>query len=444
MVVTNLPSYVNEILRRLEDAGFEAYVVGGCVRDHLLSLMPTDYDITTSATPQEIKSVFSDTKTVDIGIAHGTVGLCLEDTVVEVTTFRIDGEYCDSRHPTEVSFTASLEEDLKRRDFTINAMAYSPRHGLVDLFGGATDLENKIIRCVGNPQKRFQEDALRIMRALRFASTLNFSIDKDTMNAAFLLRDGLLQVSSERITVELLKMLCGANIKRILLDATAVLAVIIPELLEIKNFDQRNPHHIFDVLEHTAVALENVEATPELRLAVLLHDMGKPRTFSLDEKGVGHFYGHAVVSVVLSKKIMGRLRLDNVTVERVLQLVKWHDHWIEPDKRAIKRVLNHLTPEGLNALLKVKRADNLAQHPDHRDRLSVYERIQKISGEIVAENECFSLKNLAVNGKDLIELGVTPGPRLGELLDILLNEVIEERTANEKDALLALAKRIKQ
>lgn len=443
MVATKLPSYINEILLRLENAGFEAYVVGGCVRDHLLSFAPTDYDVTTSAKPAEIKRVFQDFKTVDIGIAHGTVGLCFKDFVVEVTTFRIDGEYNDSRHPTDVRFTSSLEEDLKRRDFTINAIAFSKRTGLVDPFGGRKDLEKRIIRCVGDPYKRFGEDALRIMRALRFSSVLGFEIDDETEKAAKMLRRGLLDVSVERLAVELVKMLCGANIKKILLNEIDVLGTFLPELLKMKGFEQNNPHHIYDVLEHTAVALENIDPSPELRLAVLLHDIGKPHTFTMDQSGVGHFHGHAEVSVQLSKKILERLRLDKLTAERVLLLVQWHDYWIEPNKKSVKRILNRLTPEGLDALLKVKRADNLAQHPDYRDRLKVYEIIEKISEEIIAENECFTLKDLAVNGNDLIAFGVTPGPALGVLLTRLLDAVLDETVPNEKEALLALTEKIK-
>ena len=443
MVVTKLPSYVNEILHRLEESGFEAYVVGGCVRDHLLSLIPTDYDITTSATPPEIKAVFPEIKTVDIGIAHGTVGLCFENAIVEVTTFRIDGEYQDSRHPTEVVFTPSLEEDLKRRDFTVNAMAFSPSRGLVDLFGGVEDLKKRIIRCVGNPQMRFTEDALRIMRALRFASTLGFTIEEGTLNAARSLRTGLLQVASERITTELVKMLCGANIKQVLMETVGVLGAIIPELLPMENFDQRNPHHIYNVLEHTAVALENVEPTSELRLAVLFHDIGKPSTFTLDESGVGHFHGHAEASVDLTKAALQRFRLDKATFERVLQLVRWHDYWIEPNKKSVKRMLNRLTPEGLDALLKVKCADNIAQHPEHRDRLKVYEKIREISKEIITDEECFSLKDLAVNGKDLMGIGIPPGPHIGEVLNHLLDEVVEERIPNERKTLLDFASTLK-
>lgn len=436
MECTKLPSYVKEVLCRLEDAGFEAYVVGGCVRDDLLGLKPTDYDIATSATPIETKSVFPLERTIDIGMKHGTVGVVFPQGVVEITTFRLDGTYSDARHPQDVSFVASLEEDLKRRDFTINAMAYSPRRGLIDLHGGEKDLQNKTIRCVGDPQKRFSEDALRIIRAIRFASTLGFQLDDSTKKAALDLRDRLKYVARERVSVEFVKMLCGKNVKRVLLDMIDVVGTFIPQVLDMKGFAQKNPHHIYDVLEHTAVVVENVPSICELRLAAFLHDIGKPSTFTLDATGVGHFYGHAKKSIEIATEVLSLLRIERNVMSRTLLLIEWHDRWIEPKKSSIKRAMSKLTPEPFFALLDLKRADNLAQHPDFRDRLLVYDQIQSIAEEIMNEKQCFSLKDLAINGDDLIRLGVSPGKEIGEILNILLEDVIEERVANVHDVLL--------
>lgn len=439
---TRLPIYVSKALECLEHAGHEAYVVGGCVRDTLLGVVPTDFDITTSATPDEIKAVFASERTIDFGIKHGTVGIVFAEGTVEITTFRLDGEYRDARHPSCVSFTTSLEEDLMRRDFTINAMAYSPKRGLVDPFGGQADLRRRLIRCVGNPQKRFSEDALRIMRALRFSSALGFEIEEETKTAAIEMRGGLKSIANERISAEFLKTLCGKNVRPVIMEMIDVIGTFIPDALCMKGFSQRNPHHIYDVLEHTAVALENIEPNPEYRLAVFLHDIGKPKTFSLDSNGVGHFKGHAKESHKIATEVLARLRLERSLVTRVLLLVEWHDLWIEPQKKCVKRVLTRLTPDGLKALLAVKRADNLAQHPDYHNRLSVYDQIEKIAEEIIEEDACFMLKDLAINGDDLLSLGFSPGRRIGEALTLLLDGVIEERFANEREVLLEEAKKL--
>ena len=443
MGITKLPRYVSEGLCRLENAGYEAYVVGGCVRDSLLCLEPTDFDITTSANPEEIKTVFATERTIDFGMKHGTVSVVFEEGILEITTFRLDGDYLDARHPSQVTFTRSLEEDLKRRDFTINAMAYSPKHGLVDLFGGQDDVKQKVIRCVGEPQKRFNEDALRIMRALRFASVLGFNIEPETKNAALELRHGLKRIASERIFSEFIKMLCGKHIRSVLLEMVDVIGVFVPEILDAKGFSQQNPHHLYDVLEHTAVALEQVDATPTCRLAMFFHDIGKPFVFSLDEKSVGHFHGHAKKSCEIAKNTLSFLRAENALTDFVLQLVEWHDVWIEPQKKSVKRVLARLTPEGFDALLSIKKADNLAQHPDCRNRLRVYEELKNIAEEIIAEESCFRLKDLAIDGNDLIAIGFTRGKKLGETLNYLLDGVIDERLLNEREALLTEALKMK-
>ena len=316
-----LPKEVKNAIGRLEAAGYEAFAVGGCVRDSLLGNEPGDYDLTTAAKPEETKRVFQGEKIVETGIKHGTVTVILGETPLEITTFRVESEYRDNRRPERVEFTKSIEEDLARRDFTMNALAYSESRGIVDPFGGEADIKAGIIRAVGDPEKRFREDALRIMRALRFASALGFEIEPETEKALLENRALLLNVSAERLSEELLKLLCGQNVRRVLMKYTDVLGVILPELLPMKGFSQQNPHHVYDVLEHSAAAAEKVPPRPALRLGALLHDVGKPRCFTIDENGVGHFYGHAEISAQMAEEILGRLRLDSAAKKEVVSLV---------------------------------------------------------------------------------------------------------------------------
>lgn len=430
-----LPEQVSFALNELTNAGFEAYIVGGSVRDALMGEVPCDYDITTSATPEETKAVFLKEKVIETGLKHGTVTVIIKGMPLEITTFRIDADYSDNRHPDKVQFTRTLKEDLARRDFTVNALAFSEKTGLVDCFSGKTDLENKIIRCVGDADKRFNEDALRIMRALRFSAVLGFEIEKETKKAIHKNKELLKKVSSERIAAELLKLICGKDAKNIILNYAEVLCVVLPEISDMIGFDQRNPHHIYDVLTHSAVAVENIPPLPHLRLAALLHDCGKPATFTVDDAGVGHFYGHAEISHIKAEAALNRLKLDNATKNRVLTLIKYHDVQILPTEKSVKRALNKLSPEVFFDLLELKKADNLAQSPEYRERLAICNELKNQAEKILSQKQCFSLKDLAVNGSDLINLGFKPGKRLGDALDGLLNAVIEDEVKNEKAAL---------
>ncbi|MBQ3107173.1 MAG: HD domain-containing protein, partial [Firmicutes bacterium] len=370
---------------------------------------------------------------------------------LEITTFRKETGYADHRHPDAVIFTDSLEEDLARRDFTINAMAMRPA-GTVpidaegcdtldfrDPFGGMADLEDRVIRCVGDPARRFSEDALRILRALRFASVLGFTIEPATRKALFDARQQLRYVSAERIAEELLKLLCGRSAESVLLEYADVLGSVLPELLPLKGFDQKTPHHIYDVLTHTAKVVSGVPAEPVQRLAALCHDWGKPHTFTLDENGRGHFYGHPKHSVLLAEEAFSRLKLSNEIRETALSLIRFHDIWIDDTPRAVKRWLNKIGPALFFPLLELKKADNRAQSPASQGRLAHYDALEERARTILAEGQCFALKDLAVTGKDLIVLGMEPGPQLGKALYTLLELVMEETLPNQRDALLSYA-----
>ena len=436
-----LPEPVLAALARLEDAGWSAYAVGGCVRDLLRGTEPGDYDIATDAPPEETERVFAAERVIETGLKHGTVTVLLSGMPLEITTFRVDGTYSDSRRPDAVRFTSSLREDLARRDFTVNAIAFHPAEGIIDPFSGREDLAARMIRCVGDPDARLREDALRILRALRFAAVLGYEIEPATDAALRRNRDLLVKISAERVQIELCKLICGVNARRILMDYPDVLGVVLPEFLPMRGFDQHNVHHIYDVLQHTAVTVEHAPATPALRLAALLHDIGKPDCFTLDEAGVGHFYGHPERSAEIADAILRRLRFDNATRERVVTLVRWHDRPIVQTERAVRRALNQLGPEVFFELLALKRADNLAQSPDYRGRQAEYDALERIAREILERRECFSLRDLAVKGDDLAALGFPKTKRLGETLRYLLDAVIDGEAPNEKDALLALAKK---
>ena len=434
-----LPDYVNTALSRLESAGFEAYAVGGCVRDRLMGRAPTDYDVTTSALPQETAAVFAGERVVETGMKHGTVTVLLDGHPLEITTFRIDGAYSDARHPDAVTFTRSLRADLARRDFTVNAMAYSARTGLVDPFGGEADVRAKILRCVGDPAARFREDALRILRCVRFSSVLGFAIDPATAAAARASRALLRTISAERVAGELKKLVCGADVRRVVLAETDILGAVLPEILPMRFFDQRNKHHVFDVLEHCAAACEAVPPEPVLRLAALLHDVGKPDCFFTDEDGVGHFYGHAERGAEITDAILRRLRLDNESRERITLLVRRHDMRIDPEKRSVLRCLRRFGAEFFFQLLEIKRADTLAHAPGPKmdERLQRYAELKALARDAIAEEACFSLRSLAVNGRDLLDAGFAPGPAVGQALETLLDAVTDGRVPNEKAALLA-------
>ena len=427
------------LLEQLNHNGYEAFVVGGCVRDMLMGILPHDYDITTSATPDEVKSVFSSYHVIETGLKHGTVTVMANGEPVEITTYRIESTYSDSRHPDGVIFTRSLIEDLARRDFTVNAIAYNPTVGIIDPFDGQKDIQKKLLRCVGTPSERFSEDALRILRLLRFASVLGFEIETETADAAFSLKEKLVCVSAERVQMELCKLLCGKGAGKILTEYCEILSAVIPELLPMKDFDQKNPHHVYDILTHTAKAVDAVPTEKTIRLAALFHDIGKPSVFSLDTGGVGHFYNHASVGYQMTEEILNRLKFDNATKNTVVRLVKWHDIQIEANEKSVKRALGKMTPEFFFMLIALKRADNLAQNPLYSDRQAYYDQLEALAKEILARQDCFSMKDLAVNGCDLMAIGIPSGKTMGLILKRLLDEVINEQLPNEKDLLLQRA-----
>lgn len=430
-----LPPQVLDALDRLHQAGYEAWIVGGCVRDLLLGRVPTDYDITTSALPPQTKEVFRDRRVVETGIRHGTVTLLEEGMPLEITTYRVDGTYSDARHPDGVTFTTSLREDAARRDFTVNAMAYAPGLGLRDDFGGQEDLARQLIRAVGDPDRRFQEDALRVLRAIRFASVLDFALEEETAAAARRQAAGLQKVSAERVFQELSKLLCGPKAGQVLLAYPDILGQVIPELLPMVGFDHRNCHHCYDVYTHTAVAVDHVPPQLPLRLAMLLHDIGKPDTFSLGEDGQGHFYGHPRRSVELAEGILLRLRAPKKLREQVLTLVRYHDAQIEEDPARLRRWLHKLGPEGFFALLAIQRGDAAGQAPAYCTRIERADRLESQARALLAQMPCLTLADLAVNGHDLLQLGYR-GPALGRALQRLLEEVLAGRLVNEKAALL--------
>ena len=438
-----LPEDVAALLAMLRDAGFPAYTVGGCVRDALLGITPHDWDICTSALPDQMQQVFKDLHTVETGLKHGTLTVVVNHVPYEITTFRVDGEYTDHRHPDSVSFVDNIAEDLSRRDFTVNAMAWSPDSGLVDLFGGREDLAAGVIRCVGDPALRFDEDALRILRALRFASVYDFSIDPATDAAARKLAPSLHGVAGERIREELLKLLCGKGVGRILRAYPDVLSEIIPEIRPMIGYDQQNHHHSYDLWEHTVRAVENVPAEADFRLAMLLHDTGKPIVRTTDEHGEGHYKGHQAVSAEIAERAADALRLDNATRDRVILMVRYHDIPLRTETGEINlnrsfllRKLNRFGEKDLRALIRIHRADRIAtgySSPEREDR-RMKERLDALDA-LLAEQPCFTLKDLAVNGRDLQAEGLR-GKEIGETLQRLLEAVMDGTLENTRDVLL--------
>lgn len=431
-----LPEKVNIVITALQSAGFEAYAVGGCVRDSILGREPEDWDITTSAMPEETKALFE--KTFDTGIAHGTVTVLLDREAFEVTTYRIDGKYEDSRHPKEVIFTRSLKEDLLRRDFTINAMAYNEKDGLVDIFGGLKDLKEGIIRCVGDATARFSEDALRILRGVRFAAQLGFSIDRETEAGMRELAPTLKKISAERIQAELVKMLTSKR-PGLLREAYAlgITGQFLPEFGRLMETEQETPHHMYNVGEHTIHAVENVRPDKILRLTMLLHDMGKPAYKTIDESGTAHFKKHALESEIIAKRILRRLKFDNDTLNKVTRLVRFHDYRMPAAAKSVRRAMNKIGEDIFPYYLEVRRADVLAQSMYQREeKLKNLDEIETLYQEIVEKGQCVSLKDLAVTGKDLIGAGMEPGREIGEKLNELLGLVIEDPSLNTKKELL--------
>lgn len=437
-----LPEKVRQLIARLEMAGFEAYAVGGCVRDSLLGRTPDDWDVTTSAKPQQVKELFR--HTIDTGIQHGTVTVMLEREGFEVTTYRIDGVYEDSRHPKEVVYTANLVEDLKRRDFTINAFAYNGQSGIVDVFGGMEDLRQKRIRCVGEAAERFGEDALRMLRAVRFSAQLGFSIAEDTKAAIRELAPNLKNISAERVQTELVKLLLSSH-PDFMRDAytLGITKIVLPELDAAFLTPQHNPHHRYNVGEHLMQTLLHIRADKALRIAALLHDIGKPAARTTDAVGIDHFHGHVEQSETMAADILKRLKFDNDTITKVQKYVRYHDDKPEPNARSVRRAIHRIGTEYFAEVLELRRADVLAQSSyQQQEKLARIDETQRIYQEILEQEQCVSLRTLAITGNDLIALGVPRGKQIGVLLNQLLEEVLQEPANNHYSYLTERAKEI--
>ena len=438
------PPAANAILRRLQDCGHEAWLVGGCVRDSLLGIPPKDWDICTSATPAEMSGAFAGWKTIPTGLRHGTVTVRLEGQGWEVTSYRVEEGYTDHRRPDAVHFVRELEADLARRDFTVNAMAWHPDRGLRDPFGGAADLRGRVLRCVGEPDRRFEEDALRILRGVRFAARYGLLPHPDTAAAIHRRRDTLRRVAPERCCAELRRLLCapGESLAPVLTAFWDVLTVLpgLAPLGEMPGYDQQNPHHHLDLQGHTIQAVVSVPPEEGLRFAALLHDAGKPGCRTVDQDGVAHFYGHGKASAQLAEKALRALRCENALRRRVVELVELHDAWVPPTPAAARRWLGRLGEAGLRDLLALQRGDTLAHAPDCRPpRLARLDQWEALVAEAVAQSHCLALKDLTVGGRELMALGYPPGPELGAALAFLLAEVVEGRLENRREALLAAA-----
>lgn len=438
--MVKIPNYAAQVLSALEAAGFAAWCVGGCVRDSLLGRTPQDWDVTTAARPEQVLSVFGD-RAVPTGLPHGTVTVKTTGGAVEVTTFRRDGVYRDHRRPQSVTFTHCLEEDLRRRDFTVNAMALNLRGELADPLGGQRDLERKLLRCVGEPDRRFREDALRILRGVRFAAVLEFTLEPETDRSLRANRALLGEIAPERIWTEINGLLTAPAAAEALRAYPEVIGVFWSEVLEMVGFPQRNRHHCYDVWEHTLHALEAVPPELELRLTMLLHDIGKPGCCTIDETGCGHFKGHPARSAAMAEEMLRRLRADNATRETVVRLVAWHDRNIPRTRPGVAEALRQLGERDLRRLFLIKRADNLAQDPAYRAMQAEIEKAEKILDQLLAEGACVSLDQLAVRGGDLVDLGFS-GPAVGETLEVLLEAVIQEQLPNDRTALLEYARRM--
>ena len=433
-----LPEDAARALEKLESAGWESYAVGGCVRDSLLGIEPHDWDLCTAAPPEAMKKVFAGERVIETGLKHGTLTLLAPSGPLEITTFRTESGYSDCRHPDRVSFVRDIHADLARRDFTVNAMAYSPVRGLRDDFGGREDLRNGVLRCVGDPGERFREDALRILRALRFASVLGFTIEPETAAAIHRCAELLRYLAAERVLSELTKLLCGQNAGAVLREFSDVLAVPIPELRPMFGFAQHNPHHDRDVWQHTVAVVEHIPPEPVLRWAALLHDVGKPPCFSLADDGVGHFYGHAAKSTELADAILTRLRMDTAGRTRITQLIRYHDLPIAPEPKPIRRLMHKLGVEPVRQLFALHIADTCGQSAICAGRVQTYQEAGRVLDALLAADACFSLRDLAVNGSDLLALGLR-GRAVGAALQTCLDAVMDERVANERAALLAYA-----
>lgn len=435
-----LPKNVLIAISMLENSGYEAFAVGGAVRDSLLGKEASDFDITTSAFPNETKKVFHEYKTIETGIKHGTVTVLFDDEPLEITTYRVDGEYADNRHPQSVTFTRNINEDLSRRDFTINAIGYNPKKGIVDPYNGVNDLKNKVIRSVGDSKKRFSEDALRILRCIRFSSVLGFDIEPDTAKNVVKMAHLLDNISAERIFSELKKLICGKNAAVILKEFPQVITKIVPELSKSVGFDQKSKYHIYDVYTHTYKSLEASDDNLYVRLALLYHDCGKPYVYTTDENGYRHFHGHQPKSAQLAKESLLRLKCDSKTIERIETLVLYHDYKLECNKKSVKKFLAKVSFEDARLIIKIKYADMAAHAPLYAMSEETKEKFLSIIDEIEKDGECVSLKTLAIRGDDLLNIGMCSGVAVGQALQFLLEEVVSETIPNEKNALINRAK----
>ncbi len=439
----SIPTSVLAVIDLLEGAGYETWLVGGFVRDLLLKRPLHDFDLTSAAAWQKTKELClaAGFAVHETGTKHGTLTVVAHGHVLEITTFRKEGAYLDHRHPSEVLIADSIEEDLARRDFTVNAMAFHPARGILDPFGGRADLEARLIRCVGEGRKRFSEDALRILRALRFASQLGFTLAPATAEAALTQCEDLQLIAGERIEDELTKLLCGKNVYRVLMDHATILNVVLPELIPMEGLDQKTKYHIYDVYEHTAWVVHYSPATPLSRWAALLHDVGKPDTFFTDEEGVGHMYGHPKVSVEHLHSIAKRLRFSRAFTNDLALLIRYHDTRPAPTKKSIRRLYAKLENKEylFHAMCDLMRADSLAQAPEYHERVKEIDELEALFDEMIAEDEVFSLRDLPISGKDLIEAGIPEGPAIGEALEAAFQEVVEERLPLNHAALLTFA-----
>ncbi len=444
-MVINIPQQVNRAIDILEKNGHSAYVVGGAVRDAIMKKPAHDWDITTSALPEETMNAFEGFRIIETGLKHGTVTVIVDGTDLEITTYRIEHGYSDNRHPDKVDFTDRVEDDLSRRDFTVNAIAYSPVRGFADPFGGRDDIEKKVIRCVGEADKRFGEDALRILRALRFSSVLGFEIDPDTAESIHRNYPLLKNISVERIFVEMSKLLCGKDAGRILREFEDVVFFILPELAPMKNCVQNHERHIFDVWGHTVKAVESVPPIAELRFAMLFHDSGKPHCKTTDEKGIDHFYSHGKISRKIADKTFIRLKTSLKFRNHVCDLIEHHDFL--PDKiskKTYKKYIAKLGIETIKELFDIRKADVSAQNPKYFEECMHGNEIGlKILDEIEKADTCFTVSDLAIGGKDLEQIGIKPSPEMGRILEALLDEVMDEKINNTPEALIKRAEELR-